>query len=80
VFRFPGYAPELNPVEYVWSPMKVKDTANFCPDTLREVEQQVDKAHQQLRNDPSELYDFLAASGLFPSRHEKTVNLISERQ
>ena len=69
VHRLPAYAPELNPVEYVWSPMKGKDLANFCPDTLTQVRQQVDKAHQRVRQDRTELYDFLAASTLFPSRH-----------
>jgi transposase len=73
VHRFPAYAPELNPVEYVWSPMKGHDLANFCPDTIGQIQHQVDKAHQRLRSDPTELYDFLAASGLFPSRHERSL-------
>jgi hypothetical protein len=71
VAPLPAYAPELNPVEYVWSPRKGKDTANCCPDPLGQLHQQVDKAHQRLRQEPTELYDFLAASGLFPSRHER---------
>jgi len=30
---FPAYAPELNPVEYVWSYLKTKPLANLaCPD------------------------------------------------
>jgi transposase len=32
-FQFPSYAPELNPVEYVWSYLKTKPLANLaCPD------------------------------------------------
>jgi len=32
-FHFPSYAPELNPVEYVWSYLKTKPLANLaCPD------------------------------------------------
>ncbi len=32
-FYFPPYAPELNPVEYVWSYLKTKPLANLaCPD------------------------------------------------
>ena len=32
-FPFPPYAPELNPVEYVWSYLKTKPLANLaCPD------------------------------------------------
>jgi transposase len=29
----PGYAPELNPVEFLWSWLKRHALANFCPDT-----------------------------------------------
>lgn len=32
-FHFPPYAPELNPVEYLWSYLKTKPLANLaCPD------------------------------------------------
>lgn len=30
----PAYAPELNPVEYVWGYCKQHELANFCPETL----------------------------------------------
>ena len=30
VERFPAYAPELNPLEYLWSALKSKDMANYC--------------------------------------------------
>lgn len=29
--RLPAYAPELNPVEYVWANLKNHHLANFCP-------------------------------------------------
>jgi transposase len=31
----PAYAPELNPVEYVWGYCKQHELANFCPEDLR---------------------------------------------
>jgi transposase len=31
VKRLPGYAPELNPVEYIWSYWKQHELANVCP-------------------------------------------------
>jgi len=31
VERYPSYAPELSPVEFIWSPMKTKDLANMPP-------------------------------------------------
>ena len=34
----PAYAPELNPVEYLWSYWKQHELPNFCPATLRPVE------------------------------------------
>jgi transposase len=33
----PGYAPELNPDEQVWTRTKYMDLANFCPDNLTEL-------------------------------------------
>lgn len=33
----PGYAPELNPVEFLWSWLKQHALANFCPDNFAEL-------------------------------------------
>jgi len=33
----PPYAPELNPVEYLWAWLKRHALANFCPDTLTQL-------------------------------------------
>jgi transposase len=35
--RLPAYAPELNPVEYIWGYMKQRELANLCLRTLGEV-------------------------------------------
>ena len=35
--RLPAYAPELNPVEYLWAWLKRHALANFCPDSLAEL-------------------------------------------
>jgi transposase len=34
----PGYAPELNPTEYVWAYMKQHELANLCRDTISELQ------------------------------------------
>ena len=34
----PPYAPELNPVEYLWAWLKRHAMANFCPDNLSELQ------------------------------------------
>lgn len=43
----PGYAPDLNPVEYLWAWLKRYALANFCPDTLAELK---DTARRKLRS------------------------------
>ena len=35
--RLPAYAPELNPVEYIWGYMKQRELANVCLHTIGEV-------------------------------------------
>jgi transposase len=34
----PGYAPELNPVEFLWAWLKRHALANFCPNTFDELQ------------------------------------------
>jgi hypothetical protein len=34
----PAYAPELNPLEYVWAWLKRHTMANYCPDNLGELQ------------------------------------------
>ena len=33
----PAYAPDLNPVEYLWTWLKRHALANFCPDSFTEL-------------------------------------------
>ncbi len=39
----PTYAPELNPVECLWSSVKWGSMGNFAPDTRKELEERVEK-------------------------------------
>ena len=34
----PAYAPELNPLEYLWATFKGKDVANYSPDSIHELD------------------------------------------
>lgn len=43
----PGYAPYLNPVEYLWAWLKRHALANFRPDTLTELK---DTARRKLKS------------------------------
>jgi len=62
---FPPYAPELNPIEYFWSAGKRKDLANFCPDTLQQLDVSIIRSVKRIRRRPRILKGFLRASELF---------------
>lgn len=65
VFRFPAYAPELNPVEYSWHSSKTKDFANHTPKNVMALEAQIRKSAMRIRQNPDLLSGFLKKSGLF---------------
>lgn len=65
VYRFPAYAPELNPQEYVWSVIRAKDTGNFCPENMEQLDQQIRKSGRRLRRHSDILTGCLLKSGLF---------------
>ena len=48
----PPYAPELNPVEYVWDHTKYGDLANCIPDDLLDLELALDGSMDQTRQHP----------------------------
>lgn len=62
---FPPYAPELNPLEYLWSTGKHKDLANLYADTLTDIDGAVRRYKRRLKAHPNLLTGFLKASGLF---------------
>lgn len=64
VERFPGYAPELNPIEYLWGAMKKKHFGNLRADGLGMIAKTVRKAKKEL-DDKKLLWGFLRASGLY---------------
>jgi transposase len=64
VERLPAYAPELNPVEGLWSSLKAVELANLTSPTLAEV---IDQAHNgigRVRRTPHLAYSFLRPAGL----------------
>jgi len=65
VHRLPAYAPELNPVEYLWSSVKGKDVANFCSDALHEIEHRVRQAVRRIDAQQVTICGFLVASTLY---------------
>jgi len=68
VERFPSYAPELTPVEYLWSALKGKELANYCPDATLELAQRLQVGQERIGQDQEKLYGFLVGSTLYEKR------------
>jgi len=64
VERLPGYAPDLNPVEGLWSNLKGVELANLAADTLQEVTTAAERGIQRIRGTPHLAYSFLRHCGL----------------
>ena len=63
VVRLPAYAPELNPIEYLWSAMKRKYLGNGAPD-LRAIGRGLRRSKKAMNN-RTLLCGFLRASELY---------------
>lgn len=68
VHRFPAYAPELNPQEYLWSAVKRKDMGNYCPPNSVALRSKVYRSLKKRRKSSSFLGGCLKASGLFSAK------------
>jgi transposase len=64
VERLPAYAPELNPVEGLWSSLKAVELANLAVPTLAEVIEQAHQGVERVRRTPHLAYSFLRHAGL----------------
>ena len=64
VERYPGYAPELSPVEFIWSPMKTRDLANARPNGLKHLMRTVRKSFRRIRKDKQLLKNCLRKAGV----------------
>jgi len=61
----PAYAPELNPVEYIWGYWKHHELANFCPKTFTELSYQALRALKRMRRRPKLITAFWKQAELF---------------
>jgi len=50
--RLPAYAPELNPVEYIWGHWKHHELPNFCPRDFGQLSYQARRALRCMRRRP----------------------------
>jgi transposase len=62
--RRPGYAPEPNRTESLWSSLKAVELANLTASTLAEVIDQAHRGIQRVRGTPHLAYSFLRHAGL----------------
>jgi len=62
--QLPAYAPELNPIEYLWGYIKGNDLANFCAKDLVELDAATRKAILRTRRIKSHLRAFWIQSEL----------------
>jgi hypothetical protein len=60
----PGYAPDLNPVEALWSSLKGMELANLAGDTLDEVTAAAERGIQRIRDTHHLAFSFLRHCGL----------------
>jgi hypothetical protein len=62
--RLPAYAPELNPVEYLWANLKGGELGNCTGDTIAEVADHAQHGIQRVCKSDSLVVGFLAHTGL----------------
>ncbi|MDH3486401.1 MAG: IS630 family transposase [Myxococcales bacterium] len=60
----PPYAPELNPLEYVWGYLKLNPLANLAPDQIDELVPVLDDSIARLQTQQQLLRSFIRASPL----------------
>jgi transposase len=64
--RLPAYAPELNPVEYMWAHLKTHEIANLIVTTAWELSFEATAALRKMRRRPSILTACYAQAELWP--------------
>jgi transposase len=60
----PGYAPELNPVEYIWGYWKQHELPNVCPKDYWELDARARKTLRRMRRKPRLVAAFWKQSSL----------------
>ncbi len=61
--RLPGYAPDLNPTEWVWSYLKLADLANVACDHLPDLEALIKNSKRRIQRRPELIQAFVRDAG-----------------
>jgi DDE superfamily endonuclease len=64
VERLPAYAPELDPMESLWTNLKAVELANFAGDTVVQVTDAAQRGVHRVCDDQQLVWSFLAHAGL----------------
>ncbi len=64
VVLLPGYAPQLNPTEWLWANLKGCELANFCAEDITDAEAEARRGAKRIRRRLSLLGGFLAGAGM----------------
>ncbi len=64
VERYPAYAPELSPVEFIWSPMKTRDLAHIPAKGLQHLKQIVRRSFRRIKANKLLLRNCLCKAGV----------------
>ncbi|MEU9124941.1 transposase [Streptomyces sp. NPDC048506] len=62
--RLPAYAPELNPVELLWSAIKTRELANLAGDHLADVADATERGIHRISQNDQLPWSFLTHTGL----------------
>ena len=62
----PAYAPELNPVEYIWGYWKYHELPNFCPHDFSQLNYHARHTLRRMRRRPTLVMAFWEQAELFP--------------
>lgn len=65
----PAYAPELNPVEFLWGHWKQHELPNLCPKTFWELSDHARRALRRMRRRPTLVTAFWKQADLFDDCH-----------
>lgn len=60
----PGYAPELNPVESIWSHAKCHRLTNYCPNEVEELQDTAETVFAEYKTNQELLCSFIQHAGL----------------
>jgi transposase len=64
IVLLPGYAPHLNPAEWLWANLKGTELANFCGEHITDAEDEARRGARRIRRKLTLLEGFLAGAGL----------------